>query len=398
MSKLSIIIPAYNEEKAIQSIIERVLAAKEAIIREGQIEDAEVIVVNDGSTDATPEIAKPYADEKRIQLISYRKNRGYGAAIKLGFESASGDLVSFLDADGTCDPLFFIQLLKMRKETNSDVVIGSRLNPQSEMPLTRKLGNIFYRELVRIISRTKVTDVASGMRIIRKDSLRKLYPLPNGLQFTPAMSVRAILDEDLKISEVPMPYKERIGRSKLSIFRDGIKFLRIILETAAIYRPLRLFGLAGIVLLIAFCIAGIGSYGIHSWQGGFTPLFLAGLLLFTITAFCGIQCIAAGMIAQVIVNHVRDRKMETAVERSLDSAFFRGMKYIGWLLIVLACALNYGTISRYITSGHSEVHPGYLGMSVALLLIGIQILFLSLIVRVVRLLKKQRESREPSSS
>ena len=104
--KLSIIIPAYNEENAIAEIIERCLRERENIVRETPVEEVEIIVVNDGSSDKTAEIAKQF---KEISLINFAKNRGYGAAIKSGFEKAEGDIVSFLDADGTCDPNILLE-------------------------------------------------------------------------------------------------------------------------------------------------------------------------------------------------------------------------------------------------------------------------------------------------
>ncbi len=384
MKKLSIIIPAYNEENAIQAIIERVLSAKKAIIEKSQLEGVEVIVVNDGSTDRTGDIAGEYARNRRIQMISYEKNRGYGAAIKLGFESSSGELVSFLDADGTCDPLFFIHLLKKMKETHVDVVIGSRLNPESQMPLTRKIGNILYRVLVRLISGSRVTDVASGMRIIRKESLRKLYPLPDGLHFTPAMSVRAILDHDLKIEEVPMPYRERIGPSKLSVFKDGIRFLKVILEIAFTYRPLRLLGVPGIFLLIIACILGAGLLMRDTLQGQLSAFsFLISLVMITL-GFAGIQCILTGIIAQAIVHRLRDRA-------SIPSA--RSLKYIGWFSILIALVLGYAPFSHFIAEGRFSVHWSYLAASVFLLFVGLQILVFSMIPRMVTLLREHIESR-----
>jgi glycosyltransferase involved in cell wall biosynthesis len=105
--KLSIVIPAYNEEEGIASIIERGLAAREQIAHSSPVHEVEIIVVSDGSTDRTVEIARGFDD---IQLITFEKNRGYGAAIKRGFEESSGELVGFLDADGTCDPRFFATL------------------------------------------------------------------------------------------------------------------------------------------------------------------------------------------------------------------------------------------------------------------------------------------------
>ena len=105
--KLTIVIPALNEEQAIGSIIERCLAAREGIIARSPVDKIEIIVVSDGSTDRTVQIASTF-DE--IKLIVFPENRGYGAAIKEGFESSSGDLVGFLDADGTCDPDMFTEL------------------------------------------------------------------------------------------------------------------------------------------------------------------------------------------------------------------------------------------------------------------------------------------------
>src|SRR4030095_4136132 len=98
----------YNEEEGIRSIIERTLSASNKIRSETGLSEVEVIVVNDGSHDATARIAQKYSEQNLIRLISYEKNRGYGAAIKAGFAEASGDLLSFLDADGTCDPLIFV--------------------------------------------------------------------------------------------------------------------------------------------------------------------------------------------------------------------------------------------------------------------------------------------------
>ncbi|KAF0240462.1 MAG: glycosyl transferase family protein, partial [bacterium] len=222
MPSLSIVIPALNEEASIASIIERCLAVREDLKREANLDDIEIIVVSDGSTDRTPEIASSY---KEIKLIAYEKNKGYGAALKMGFAASKGSIVSFLDADGTCDPCSFIAMCKLMTAQNADVVIGSRMHKDSKMPLVRRIGNYLYATLISLIGNTMITDSASGMRIIQRSSLSKLYPLPNGLHFTPAMSCKAVLDPELKILEITMPYQEREGRSKLSVIKDGFRFL-----------------------------------------------------------------------------------------------------------------------------------------------------------------------------
>lgn len=287
--RLSIVIPAYNEEDAIESICERTKAAISTIISKTVVTDVHIVVVNDGSFDNTPVIARHISD---ISLISYEKNRGYGAAIKLGFEAFPADeLVSFLDADGTCDPLFFIELINEMMEKKYDVVLGSRINDQSEMPAIRRLGNMIFAKLLNILAGTRVKDTASGMRVIKRTVLERLYPLPDGLHFTPAMSARAIFNKTISIGELPMPYQERIGESKLNPLKDGIRFLRVIIESAIQYAPSVIFNFSGIImtllaLFLAFLPAKnliLGS-GIEDWMifRVFTSfvLFNSGILLF----------------------------------------------------------------------------------------------------------------------
>ena len=135
-------------------------------------------------------------------------------------------------------------------EQNADLVIGSRMaGVQSEMPLTRRIGNTLFAGLVTMIGNVRITDSASGQRILKREILQKLYPLPDGLNFTPVMSTRA-LHEDLKMIEVPIKYEERAGESKLSVIRDGFRFLFTILGTASTYNPVRLLGTLSMVAVI----------------------------------------------------------------------------------------------------------------------------------------------------
>jgi glycosyltransferase involved in cell wall biosynthesis len=246
--KLLVTIPAYNEEDSIASIIERTLEAKERIIRDSPVTEVEVTVVSDGSTDRTVEIARRY--EPGIRLIAFPRNRGYGAAIKEGWRSSDADLLSFLDADGTCDPLFFANLCRLIEREEADVVLGCRMTRQSKMPLLRRVGNFIFALLLSFFSSSRVRDTASGMRVVRRSSLPKIFPLPDGMHFTPAMSARAILSPELRIFEEEMPYHERAGESKLRVIRDGLRFLRVIVEAALLYRPSRLTGFLGALSIL----------------------------------------------------------------------------------------------------------------------------------------------------
>src|SRR5262249_16536065 len=198
---------------------ERSLAARDYITNHSSVTDVEVTVVSDGSTDRTVERASKYKDS--IRLIVFEKNRGYGAAIKDAWLNTDADLLGFLDADGTCDPKFFAPLCAQLLTGGKDVVLGCRLNEQSRMPLVRRLGNSLVGLLLSMFSHWRVRDTASGMRVVRRSSLNHLFPLPDGLHFTPAMSARAILSGAVEIAEVDMPYHERVGESKLRAIKDG---------------------------------------------------------------------------------------------------------------------------------------------------------------------------------
>jgi glycosyltransferase involved in cell wall biosynthesis len=243
---LTIVIPALNEEEAIGSTISRCLDARERIQRQAQISEVEILVVSDGSTDQTAEIAKTF-DE--IKVIVFGENRGYGAAIKEGWKHGRGTLLAFLDADGTCDPQFFATLCETAIDEDADIVLGSRLGPNSKMPKVRRLGNRIYALLLGLLCGRAITDTASGMRVVQRRSLKYLYPLPDGLHFTPSMSARALLN-DLRVVEIPMEYSERVGRSKLSVVRDGVRFLQAIFAGVLCYRPEKL-------LLFAFVVCAV---------------------------------------------------------------------------------------------------------------------------------------------
>jgi glycosyltransferase involved in cell wall biosynthesis len=289
--KLAVIIPAYNEEDGIAEILDRVLSIKPGLEAAG-IAGPEVIVVDDGSKDRTPEIVRSYSN---VRLIRHQKNRGYGGALKTGFANAEGNLLSFLDADGTYPPEYFPELC-LQIINGAEIVVGSRMaGAKSEMPKTRRLGNLIFARLVSVIGNRKVTDSASGMRVFKREALERMYPLPDGLNFTPVMSTRAI-HEGLKLVEVPIPYSERLGRSKLSVVKDGVRFLNSIVLTALSYNPVRILGLLGLggvafaalvaALLVVLRVGGVtqlGSLGIFVVFGALV-LGVTGVSLFSLGA------------------------------------------------------------------------------------------------------------------
>ena len=247
---LSIVLPAFNEEEAIGGTVAQCLAAAAEIARQADLAGVEVLVVNDGSTDRTSEIARSHTG---VRVIDFPQNRGYGAALAEGFRHARGELLGFLDADGTCDPRQFGPLCRKLRDEQADLVLGARLGPGSQMPWVRKLGNRFFAGLLSILAGHRVTDIATGMRVFRRDTLDRLGPLPTGLHYTPAMTSAALLT-GLRVVEEPIPYSVRLGKSKLRPIRDALRFLRVILGSAARHRPGRLMLLVLLALLLLLAI------------------------------------------------------------------------------------------------------------------------------------------------
>ena len=182
------------------------LAARERITGEAGLALVEIVVVSDGSTDRTAEIAKSY---EGVKVIVFPKNRGYGAAIKEGWRQGTGNLLGFLDADGTCDPLYFAELCRAALEESADVVVGSRLGPDSKMPPVRQVGNHIYAFLVGLLcgrqrDRRRQWDARRPPRVAQV-----AVSAPRRPALHPVDDARALLN-DLRLIEVPMPYQQRV--------------------------------------------------------------------------------------------------------------------------------------------------------------------------------------------
>ncbi|MCP4423686.1 MAG: glycosyltransferase family 2 protein [Chloroflexi bacterium] len=297
MTTLSVVIPAYNEEDGIAEIAHRVLAVRDDL-RKVNVDDLELIVVDDGSKDKTREIA---GSIEGVRLIEHEQNRGYGGALKTGFSQARGELIGFLDADGTYPPEYFPQLCAKALK-GAELVIGSRMaGAESEMPVTRRIGNFFFANLLSLIGRRRVTDSASGMRVFKREILDRIYPLPDGLNLTPVMSTRAV-HEHIKMAESPIPYSERLGRSKLSVVHDGTLFLQSMIWTALTYNPVRVLGLVGAAAILLAGLVGVGL--VVARLGGTTELGAWGVAaVFTalVSVVSGISLFALGITFNYMV-------------------------------------------------------------------------------------------------
>jgi glycosyltransferase involved in cell wall biosynthesis len=353
--KLLIAIPALNEEDSIESIIERTLTAADYIEANSPVTEVDVTVVSDGSTDRTVELASRYVPQ--IKLIVFEKNRGYGAAIKEAWRQSDADLLGFLDADGTCDPNFFAPLCQTLVERGATVALGSRMHAGSKMPPLRRLGNRIFAALLMVFSSQRVRDSASGMRVVRRDCLDRLFPLPDGLHFTPAMSARCLLSIDMPICEADMPYHERAGRSKLSVVRDGLRFLRVILTTALLYRPSRLLGMLGVgfflaaaILMIRPILYYLDTRTVAEWM---IYRFVVSHLLGTASALLFCMSYLSSRMVQMTLIAPRSQLRRKALAVLIES---RGFWLIPLILTVAGGALVYPSFRQLVATGATYEH------------------------------------------
>ena len=388
MTALSIVIPAYNEEDGIETIARRVLAVRPALEQVG-VELAELLVVDDGSRDRTAEIA---AGIPGVTLIRHAKNKGYGGALKTGFGAARGDLVGFLDADGTYPPEYFPKLC-VQAMNGTDLVIGSRMaGAESHMPPMRRIGNFFFANLLSLISNQKVTDSASGMRVFKRETLARMYPLPDGLNLTPVMSTRAI-HEGIRVAEVPIPYSERVGRSKLSVVRDGYIFLQSIVWTALAYNPVSILGKLGLVGVVLAGLAGLWLVALR--LGGTTTLgaLEVGVLFAALVAgVVGVSVFALGVTFNYLVTLFYKQPVRQGLfgkplfKTPLDQHF----GWVGLLSTVAGVVLGAVSFSLSLTGWEIARLWLYLLGSAMLTLVGVQLVIYWILLRVLEELS-QRE-------
>jgi glycosyltransferase involved in cell wall biosynthesis len=387
---LSVVIPALNEENGIQQVAQRVLDVRPELQRSG-FQDLELIVVDDGSTDRTAALASAMPG---VRLIRHPRNRGYGAALKTGFAAATGEWVGFLDADGTYPPEYFPMLCRTGLARKADLVIGSRMaGAESEMPAVRRLGNWLFAGLVTLISGQRVTDAASGMRIFRRDVLERLYPLPDGLNLTPVMSTRA-LHENLVVEEEPIPYSERVGRSKLSVVRDGWRFAESIVWTALSYNPARLLGFVGLaavavaavigLVLVAARLAGIHTVG---------PVGAFALFLGLVLGVAGISVFSLGISFNYFVAlfHRRPVRQSFAGRRFLPIHIADHFGWLGLAALTLGVVIGLGALGFALAGTPVErLWLYYLG-SAGFVLIGITLVIAWVQMQVLQTLSEREQ-------
>lgn len=388
---LTIVIPALNEELAIGGTIRRCIEAIPSIRARGGVSQVEIVVVSDGSTDDTARIARSF---ETVKVLEFPKNRGYGAAIKAGIGVAAGELVGFLDADGTCDPAFFGDLCRAIGSERAEIALGSRLSRESRMPAIRTLGNRMYALLLSILSNRTVTDTASGMRVLKRSALEQLGPLPDGLHYTPAMSARAVLS-GMTVAEIPMSYAERVGESKLRVSRDGWRFLQAIVDGVFLFRPERLF-----VMLAVTAVLGATVLSLHPIEMYLTERRIDEWMIYRfVVAFLLGAAGAFALFATAIVSRVSMFVLPRAQRTFLSSLLLgclTGWRVVGGvtLLSLASLALVAPGLVEYARTSHVTMHWSRVMVAAFGLLVAFQSALAAMLLRTTTLWLEFAVSRE----
>ncbi|MDZ7751192.1 MAG: glycosyltransferase family 2 protein [Gammaproteobacteria bacterium] len=266
--KLSIVLPAKNEETGLSALLLRVVEF---------YPDAEVIVVDDGSSDATAAVAAGHG----ARVVSHPYSMGNGAAIKAGARAARGEVLVFMDADGQHDPADIACLLAKLDE-GFDMAVGARA-AGTHASTGRRMANYFYNRVATYMTGHPISDLTSGFRAVRAHLFKRfLYLLPNGFSY-PTTITMAFFRAGHSVGYVPIKAGRREGKSNIKLLHDGVKFFVIILKIGSLFSPMRLF------LPISFVFFGLGLvyYGYTFFtMGRFTNmgalLFISSLLIFLI--------------------------------------------------------------------------------------------------------------------
>ena len=258
MNKLdiAIIIPAHNEEEGIADVINGIKRLNAGY---------EIIVVDDGSTDNTYKLAA----DTGVKVIRHPYNKGYGAALKTGIRNAEADIVLFMDADGQHQPSDIKKLIQYIEEY--DMVVGARTK-KSKISLLRRPGKKILSITANYLAGMKIPDLNSGFRALKKDVATEfMHILPNSFSFSTTITL-ALITSGYNLKYVPIEAPERVGTSKIKPFRDGFRFVLMIIRTISLFNPLKIF----LPVCLILFLSGMSSliYDIIHGNIGDTSLLL----------------------------------------------------------------------------------------------------------------------------
>jgi glycosyltransferase involved in cell wall biosynthesis len=285
-SSVSIVVPAYNEEHGLGTVLAQLSAIQAQMNAAGR--QVEIIVVDDGSADQTSEVARGHED---ITLIRHRVNRGYGAALKTGIRHAKGDWICITDADGTYPSERIPELVERAITGDFDMVVGARTGESVAIPLRRRPAKLVIAHLADFVAGEPIPDLNSGLRIFnRAAALRFFGILPDGFSFTTTITL-GMLTNGYLIDYVPINYHVRVGRSKIRPIQDTLNFVQLVVRIALYFKPLKVFVPFSAALFLLALVWAVFSKVALGRLADVTTLVIA---------MTAIQVFMLGMLAELV--------------------------------------------------------------------------------------------------
>ena len=249
---ISVIIPAYNEEKSIKKTIDEIVK----VMKKNKIyNSSEIIVINDGSDDNTGKIA----ESCEVIVLNNPHNMGYGYSLKKGIMYSKNELIVTIDADGTYPFSYMIKMLEKKKE-GFDLIVGSRSGKYYRGSFFKNMCRKILKFLVQYVSGKKIKDVNSGFRMFDKSTVTKYFPiLCDTFSFSTSQTLAYTMNS-LFICYVDIPYNKRYGKTKVKFLKDSLKSLRYILEISIFHNPLKIFSLLTMICIFLSIIGFIFSH------------------------------------------------------------------------------------------------------------------------------------------
>jgi glycosyltransferase involved in cell wall biosynthesis len=252
---VSIVIPCYNEKQVISSTLRDIFDH----LGRSKISDADVIVVDDGSSDGTSELLDRLLDlyaDYPLRVIHHRRNLGYGAALKSGIVRSHADYICITDSDGTYPNERIPELMTLA--TQHDMVVGARVGKEVTYSKLRSIPKLILVPWVSFLCGENVPDMNSGLRIFRREVALKFLPLlPDGFSFTTTITI-CMMRNRYDVLFIPISYTPRIGKSHIKPLRDTLRFVQLIGRTGMYFAPIRL--LAPLILLLVILAIASASY------------------------------------------------------------------------------------------------------------------------------------------
>lgn len=241
---LSICIPIYNEEDAIEKVLENLLKV---------FNGSEIIAVDDGSEDKTSEILNKF---NNIKIFHHHRNKGYGAAIKTAIRNSTRKFVAWYDSDGQHNVEDLKKLMLTIKNEDVDCVIGVR-GKESYKEKNRIFGKKILNVIAEIITRTKIPDLNSGLRIFRKSVIRKyLHILPDSFSASTTSTI-VMIERGYRLKYEKIITKKRVGKSSVKIFKDGFKTIKLLINLLILFKAFNFFTFLAFFQIVPALIYGI---------------------------------------------------------------------------------------------------------------------------------------------